>query len=49
MHCRAVADGHRDPETGACRSISSAYNFEVRLAFVIDAAEAPALDKKEIP
>ncbi len=30
-----VADGHPDPETGRCTSISTALHFEARPAFVI--------------
>ena len=44
-----VADGRPDPETGACTSISTACHFESTPAFVIDAAAAYALDKKETP
>ena len=39
-----VADGHPDPETGACTSVSTAYHFEATPAFVIDAAAAAAND-----
>ena len=46
---RHVADGHPDPETGACTSISTAYHFEATPAFVIDAAEAYAPGKTETP
>ena len=39
-----LADGHPDPETGACTSISTAYHFEAAPAFVIDAGVAAAND-----
>jgi hypothetical protein len=32
---RRVADGHPDPQTGACTSISAAIHFEAVPAFVI--------------
>ena len=39
-----VADGHPDPQTGACTSISTAYHFEAAPAFVIDTGAAVAND-----
>lgn len=39
-----LADGHPDPETGACTSISTAYHFEAAPAFVIDPGVAAADD-----
>lgn len=39
-----LADGHPDPETGACTSISTAYHFEAAPAFVIDPGVAAAND-----
>ena len=37
-----VADGHPDPETGQCTSVSTAYHFTAAPAFVIDADMAVA-------
>ena len=39
-----VADGHPDPETGACTSVSTAYHFEAAPAFVIDPGAVAAND-----
>ena len=39
-----VADGHPDPETGVCTSVSTAYHFEATPAFVIDAGAVGAND-----
>lgn len=41
---RRVADGHPDPETGACTSVSTAYHFEATPAFVIDPGAVAAND-----
>ena len=41
---RRVADGHPDPETGACTSVSTAYYFEATPAFVIDPGTLAAND-----
>jgi hypothetical protein len=46
---KRLADGHRDPKTGQCTSISTQYRIKVIPAFVVDAATHSVnevLDKK---
>jgi hypothetical protein len=35
---REAADGHRDPATGRCTSISTQYRIKVAPAFIVDAS-----------
>jgi hypothetical protein len=39
---KQLADGHRDPKTGMCTSISTQYKFKAVPAFVVDAATQSA-------
>lgn len=42
-----LADGHRDPETGRCTSISTQYHFRAIPAFVMDSADMRAASSGE--